>query len=91
MARSDTLNGMGATQEPMTCQQLVELVTDYFEGALTPAERDRFDAHLQVCPGCEDYLEQMRITMRLVHDANELDARPEVAQLLELFRDYKRT
>jgi anti-sigma factor RsiW len=82
---------MGATQEPMTCQQLVELVTDYFDGALTPAERDRFDAHLQVCPGCEYYLEQMRITMRLVHDANELDGRPEVAELLDMFRDYKRS
>ncbi len=82
---------MGATQEPMTCQQLVELVTDYFEGALTPAERDRFDAHLKVCPGCEHYIEQMRITMRLVQDASELDGRPEVAELLDMFRDFKRT
>ena len=81
---------MGATQEPMTCQQLVELVTDYFEGALAPAERDRFDAHLKVCPGCEYYLEQMRTTMRLVKGANELDGRPEVAELLDMFRDYKR-
>ena len=81
---------MGAPQEPLTCQQLVELVTDYFEDALTPAERDRFDAHLKVCPGCETYLEQMRITMRLVRDAEDLEERPEVAALLEMFRDYKR-
>ena len=81
---------MGATQDPMTCQQLVELVTDYFEDALTPAERDRFDAHLKVCPGCEYYLEQMRTTMRLVKGTNELDGRPEVAELLDMFRDYKR-
>jgi anti-sigma factor RsiW len=81
---------MGATQEPLTCKQLVELVTDYFEDALTPAERDRFDAHIAVCPGCEHYLEQMRTTMRLVRSTDELEERPEVAQLLELFRDYKR-
>jgi anti-sigma factor RsiW len=81
---------MGATQDPMTCQQLVELVTDYFEGALTPAERARFETHLRVCPGCDYYLEQMRTTMRLVRDTNELDRRPEVAELLDLFRDYKR-
>ena len=81
---------MGATQEPMTCQQLVELVTDYFEDTLSPAERDRFDAHLKVCPGCEYYLEQMRTTMRLVKETNELDGRPEVAELLDMFRDYKR-
>jgi anti-sigma factor RsiW len=81
---------MGATQEPMTCQQLVELVTDYFEGAMPPAERDRFEAHLKVCPGCEYYLEQMRTTMRLVKETNELDGRPEVSELLDMFRDYKR-
>jgi anti-sigma factor RsiW len=81
---------MGAPQEAMTCQQLVELVTDYFEDALTPEERVRFDAHVQVCPGCETYLEQMRTTMRLVRSADDLEDRPEVDRLLELFRDYKR-
>ncbi len=81
---------MGAPQGPMTCQQLVELVTDYFEGAMPPAERDRFEAHLKVCPGCEYYLEQMRTTMRLVQETNDLDDRPEVAELLDMFRDYKR-
>jgi anti-sigma factor RsiW len=81
---------VGATQEPLTCKQLVELVTDYFDDALAPAERDRFDAHLQVCPGCETYLEQMRITMRLVRSSDELEDRPEVAHLLEMFRDYRR-
>jgi putative zinc finger protein len=90
MSGSDRLSHMGAPQEPMTCQQLVELVTDYFEHALSPAERDRFEAHLRVCPGCEYYLEQMRITLRLAHDANEVDGRPEVARALELFRDFKR-
>jgi anti-sigma factor RsiW len=75
----------------MTCQQLVELVTDYLEDALTPEERVRFDAHLEVCPGCVTYLEQIRTTMQLVRRADELEERPEVAGLLELFRDYKRT
>jgi predicted anti-sigma-YlaC factor YlaD len=87
---SGTLNDMGVPQDSMTCQQLVELVTDYFEGALTPEERVRFDAHVAVCPGCENYLEQMRTTMRLVASTDELEERPEVAELLELFRDYKR-
>ena len=32
----------------------------------------------------------MRTTMRLVKDTNELDGRPEVAELLDMFRDYKR-
>jgi anti-sigma factor RsiW len=52
----------------MTCQELVELVTDYFDGALDAATRAEFDAHLAVCPGCVTYLEQMRTTIRLTHD-----------------------
>ena len=34
-------------QPELTCVELVELVTDYLEGALAETERDRFDAHLQ--------------------------------------------
>jgi anti-sigma factor RsiW len=72
----------------VTCQQLVELVTDYFEGALDAADRRRFEAHLAVCPGCEHYVEQMRVTLRLAHDLPALEQRPEVASLLDAFRDW---
>jgi anti-sigma factor RsiW len=73
----------------MTCQELVELVSDYFDGALEESQRVRFDAHLAVCPGCATYLEQMRTTMRLVHDVKALERRPEVAGLLEAFHDWR--
>jgi anti-sigma factor RsiW len=39
--------------EDLRCRELVELVTDYLEGALAPAERARFEAHVADCPGCE--------------------------------------
>ena len=48
----------------MACQELVELVTDYLEGCLAPAERARFEEHLATCSGCQTYLEQMRVTLR---------------------------
>ncbi len=73
----------------MTCQQLVELVTDYFDGALPPADREAFDAHLAICPGCVTYVEQMRTTIRLAHDTKALEQRPEVAALLHAFRDWR--
>jgi hypothetical protein len=76
--------------EPLTCQELVELVTGYLENALGPADRARFDAHLAECPGCEIYLRQMRTTLRLVRETARLEARPEVAALLEAFRDWSR-
>jgi anti-sigma factor RsiW len=75
----------------MTCRELVELVTEYFEGTLAPADRAEFEAHLATCPGCETYVEQMRTTIRLAHDAEQLEQRPEVAALLRAFRDWKRT
>jgi anti-sigma factor RsiW len=48
----------------MACRELVELVTDYFEDRLSPADRARFDAHIAGCDACTIYLEQMRLTLR---------------------------
>jgi predicted anti-sigma-YlaC factor YlaD len=48
---------------PMTCSELVELVTDYLEGVLGPAERATFEDHLAGCPGCQAYLDQTRLTV----------------------------
>jgi anti-sigma factor RsiW len=45
------------------CQQAVELVTDYLEGALSRSERSRFEAHLAGCPHCTKYLAQIRATI----------------------------
>jgi anti-sigma factor RsiW len=78
-----------ATAE-LTCQQLVELVTEYFDGALPPPDRARFEAHLADCPGCEAYLAQMRTTLEVVGATAALEARPEVSALLQAFRDWKR-
>jgi anti-sigma factor RsiW len=77
--------------EDLSCQELVELVTDYFEDALAPTERARFDAHVAECPGCELYVEQMRTTIALAGASAGLESRPEVSGLLEAFRDWKRT
>jgi anti-sigma factor RsiW len=74
----------------LTCQELVELVTDYFEGALEPADRVRFEAHVAGCPGCDAYLGQMRTTLEVVGATAALEARPEVSALLQAFRDWKR-
>jgi anti-sigma factor RsiW len=78
-------------REELSCQDLVELVTAYLEGALSPTERDRFEAHLAICQGCRNYLDQMRNTIalagRLSEEAIPAEARQ---QLLEVFRDWKR-
>ena len=75
----------------MSCQELVELVTDYLEGSLSEDDRARFDEHLAECAGCRAYLAQMRSTLRVVRDTEQLEQRPEVAGLMAAFRDFHRT
>jgi anti-sigma factor RsiW len=77
--------------QELTCQELVELVTDYFDGALPASERARFDAHLDECEACRIYLDQMRATIGLVRSSRELEGREDVGALLQTFRDWKRT
>jgi anti-sigma factor RsiW len=75
--------------EPMTCRELVELVTEYLEGALPPAERARFERHLGVCPGCVTYVAQIRQTVRLVGNLGEVVLPPELeGEFLRAFRDW---
>jgi anti-sigma factor RsiW len=52
----------GAPGLNIRCDELVELVTDYLEGVLDEATMAEFDAHLALCPGCAEYLEQIRST-----------------------------
>ena len=74
----------------MTCQELVELVTDYLEGALSREDAERFDAHLAACPGCETYLAQMRTTIALARASGNGVETGQVAPLLDAFRDWQR-
>lgn len=74
----------------LTCKELVELVTDYLEGALAPAEHARFEDHLATCGGCTAYVEQIRTTIRLTGGLAEEDLEPPARDaLLRLFRDWK--
>ena len=76
--------------EELSCQELVELVTEYFEGAMAHEERERFDAHVADCPGCDIYLDQMRTTIALAGASADLERRPETTALVEAFRGWKR-
>jgi hypothetical protein len=49
----------------LTCIEMVELVSDYLEGALPWRVRRRVERHLDGCDGCTRYFEQIRTTVRL--------------------------
>jgi anti-sigma factor RsiW len=69
---------------------MVELVTDYLEGALSPEDRDRFEAHIAACEHCTEYLEQMRMTLTVVGRLEPEELPEEVErELLAAFRDWK--
>jgi anti-sigma factor RsiW len=46
--------------DELECVEVVELVTDYLEGVLSEAEARRLERHLDTCPGCTEYLQQLR-------------------------------
>jgi anti-sigma factor RsiW len=74
----------------LVCQQVVELVTDYLEGALSRADRRRFERHLKGCPNCTHYLEQMRATIAATGTLRPLDLSPEAEEeFTELFRRWR--
>ena len=59
----------GVNEPWMTCKELVELVTAYLEGVMDADTRELFEAHLEKCRGCRNYLDQFRITVRTDHIA----------------------
>jgi anti-sigma factor RsiW len=74
----------------LTCQELVELVTEYLEGTLPPLERTRFEAHLAECAGCQTYLQQMHQMIQLCGMLTEESIAPEAKrELLHIFRTWK--
>jgi anti-sigma factor RsiW len=74
----------------MACRELVELVTDYLEGRLPAADRERFDAHIAGCDACTAYLDQMRHTLTALGHIPEESISVEARQeLLVAFRDWR--
>ncbi len=84
---------MSAGVEHLTCREFVEVLTDYLEDALNPAERAEIERHLVICRGCSDYAEQMRSTIDLLgrtasDDVGGGGGAPN-EQLLAMFREWQ--
>jgi hypothetical protein len=74
----------------MSCAEIVELVTEYAEGGLSAADRDRFEEHIGFCTPCLTYLDQMRETVTGIGKVSPEKLSPELeASLVEAFRDWK--
>lgn len=77
-------------RKDLACQQAIELLTDYLEGTLSRRQRRRLQTHLDACPNCSAYLEQIRITIRLSATIEPKDLPPgAVDELTELYRRWR--
>jgi anti-sigma factor RsiW len=50
----------------ISCQEVVEVITDYLEGNLSAEDVAILEAHLAICDGCHHYVDQIRITIATV-------------------------
>ena len=74
----------------IACREAVELVTDYLEGALSPAQRRRFEAHLARCLDCPEYLAQIRAVIALAGSITPDDLTPPMrSDLTSLYRRWQ--
>jgi predicted anti-sigma-YlaC factor YlaD len=79
------------SHEELSCKEIVELVTNYLEQALLPETRVQFEAHLAECPGCTNYVEQVRTTIGMLRRLTEEPVFPETKQdLLEVFHNWQK-
>ena len=77
--------------DDLACTEEVEIMTDYLEGALSPAEVLRLERHLTTCPGCTEYLEQMRTLAGSLGCMSEEAIPADMREgLLAAFRDLRR-
>jgi len=78
--------------ETIRCDEIVELVSDYLEGALDIATQAELEAHLALCQPCAEYLRQMRITLDAVGSVS-LESLSERARadLIHAFRNVPRS
>jgi anti-sigma factor RsiW len=81
---------MAESHDHITCQEVVELVTDYLDGELSAESASLFEQHLNFCDGCVWYVDQIRNTVDAVGEVREEDISPEAKdRLMTAFRDWK--
>jgi predicted anti-sigma-YlaC factor YlaD len=75
----------------LSCKETVELVSDYLEKALLPEMTNIVNRHLDTCPDCIIYVDQMRRTLHTLRQlTDETTSGEEKVALLQLFQDWRK-
>lgn len=74
-----------------SCKEVVELASEYLEGAMTTEQMTRFELHMNLCDGCSSFVEQVRATVGMANLLPEDEIPDDVkSKLLAAFRDWAR-
>jgi hypothetical protein len=83
---------MHDAHQHLSCNEVVELVTEYLERALPAADATLFEQHLNFCDGCIWYVDQIRTTVETLGRIDPGEVPPDVRdRLLTAFRDWRHT
>jgi anti-sigma factor RsiW len=81
---------MAESADHLSCQEVVELVTEYLDESLSPEDASLFEQHLNFCEGCVWYVDQLRTTVETVGEIREEDISPEAKErLMGAFREWR--
>lgn len=80
---------MNTPGDMLTCREVIELVTDYLDGALPPDDLARFQHHINDCDGCDGFVDQIRTTIRVTGQSTpEMLTADERDRLVAAFRTW---
>jgi len=77
-------------KSPVTCTDGVELLMEYLEGTLAPAERQALEAHVSGCPRCVAFIESYRQTPRILRATTAAALPEDLAQSLRQYLASRR-
>ena len=81
---------MAESMEHISCQEVVELVTDYLDRALPADQAALFEQHINFCDGCVRYVEQIKATAEALGEVREEDLSSEAKdRLMAAFRNWR--
>lgn len=87
--RHVTKHSLATLLAVLTCQAVVELITDSLEDALPARDRGAYEVHLASCAACTVFVDQMRRTVYALRTVGPDLPIPPCDELVETFRDYR--
>ncbi len=73
----------------MDCGEYVDLMTDYMEGDLAPAEKNLWEQHFDGCPHCSDFFHSFKSSLELIRYVEDQGCPLEVKRRLQKFMEAR--